>query len=97
MVATLVMLRPSAGAFVFCLAVIALACVVAVAMTITERYCSRVVTRLLAALGIAAVLAVMTAPVIAAENGVVMVNECAGYGLSDWQYWALSCWALPSK
>ena len=27
---------------------------------------------------------------------VVMVNECKGLTTSDWMYWMLSCWALPS-
>ena len=39
----------------------------------------------------------VTLTMATADGDVVMVNECAGYGPGDWQWWALGCYALPSK
>ena len=56
----------------------------------------RVRTKALRILGAIAIAALMARTAIAAAPDAVMVNECAPYTASDWQWWAIGCWMLPS-
>jgi hypothetical protein len=56
--------------------------------TVTRK---RLLLGLLVAVVGAVLLAVFASP---AEASVVMANPCSKYTSSDWQYWAMSCWAF---
>ena len=63
---------------------------------------SRALGHIAFALGVSVVLAVFAAPLVPMAHAshteqVVMRNECAGLTTSDWKYWELGCWMLPSK
>lgn len=55
------------------------------------RLARPVVSRLLLAVLVAGTLAAGLAASTRPQPAVVIVDECAGYTYTDWQYWALGC------